>query len=417
MSSSGRFRSQFFSGISQRSLKWRDRLQQVVRQAKLAALWGLQISVYPVYAAFQSVRLLDRQLKKATHRAAPSLQSAKRALKRITRAQPTLPPPQADTPIRQILHTAKTLVPSALLRSLQHTVNPTLPDGGISQAIGSAGTALAIAQENTLASPVPAIIVNHGLEPLQEPLGAVQGIASLLATRALVLTTTGNHILDILTPDQQQHLHHRIIWELAEYGYYHRLATTIPSHTLPLPSDRPTLLPPVRAFRRLMAWMQTSDIALATNLFGEVALVRGQLWQRQAIASVEPLPEPSLMPTLPSALTRPIPDSLPQQWMHPDASEPRLIFQPVSPPAPASPPPPQTIAPASTPLQPIAAANLPQAQEERSIAVVPYIDTKATLVKYERHPLEQLLQWLDSGMVWIEEKVAQAYRWLQTVWK
>ncbi|HEY9664562.1 MAG TPA: hypothetical protein V6C65_39480, partial [Allocoleopsis sp.] len=42
-----------------------------------------------------------------------------------------------------------------------------------------------------------------------------------------------------------------------------------------------------------------------------------------------------------------------------------------------------------------------------------YIDAEVKLVRYEKHPLEQVLEWLDRGMVWIEEKVAQTWKWLR----
>ncbi|NJN86366.1 MAG: hypothetical protein HC881_08720 [Leptolyngbyaceae cyanobacterium SL_7_1] len=432
MASSGRFQSQLFSVLSQRSLKWRDRLQRLVRQAKLASLWGVQMAIYPIYVVFQTGRVLDRQLQKASRRIAPPLQAAKHTLQRLGHPQPTPPPPQPDTPIRQVLHAAKVVVPSALLRSL-HVATQRSPvstsDPIVGAIIPAAPTSLVAGESATLTIAPPTQLIHRpGLDTREDPLGDIQGIASLLSTRSLVLTTSHNHVLDILTADQQQHLRQQISWELAVY-YHHRrqiraIAPRIPQ-ILPLPADRPNLLPPVRAFRRLMAWMQTSDIALATNVFQEVALVYGRRQKPWTIAPMESAPVSSQ--SFGAPLTRSIPDHLPKPWMHPDASEPRMFFQPT--PLPGTPiaAPKSSPLPIEHPVAPSSASPLPvstsqpkvaevaqvvdASEERKAIALTPYIDTKATLVKYEKHPLEQLLLWLDSGMLWIEEKVAQVFRW------
>ncbi|BDI19065.1 hypothetical protein ANSO36C_48670 [Nostoc cf. commune SO-36] len=51
----------------------------------------------------------------------------------------------------------------------------------------------------------------------------VRGIATNLSNRSLVLVTTDNEILDILTPQQQVKLENRIINEVANYWQYWRL--------------------------------------------------------------------------------------------------------------------------------------------------------------------------------------------------
>jgi hypothetical protein len=442
MASSGRFQSQLFSALSQRSLKWRDRLQRLVRQAKLASLWGVQIVIYPIYVVFQTGRLLDRQLKTATRRVAPPLQAAKHTLQRLVRSQPTPPPPEADAPIRHVLQTAKLLIPTPLLRSLQESTRLSqLPtdDPLLGAIIPADRASLASTGSSTLTvAPAAQLIqqsVDLSVETWEAPLGEIQGIASLLSTRSIVLTTSHNHILDMLTAEQQHHLRHRMIWEVAALYYYQRqtglMTPSIPS-ILPLPVDRPALFPPVRTFRRLMAWMQTSDIALATNLFQEVALVYGRQQKFWTSAPLEPAP--IVVGSIGVPLTRSIPDRLPEPWMHPDASEPRMLVQPTplpsAPIAVANPPSPIPIphtatagAGAVSPIavsRPAAVKRPPVAkapQAETAIAVTPYIDTKATLVKYEKHPLEQLLLWLDSGMLWVEEKVAQVFRWFGKLFK
>ncbi|MBD6619236.1 hypothetical protein FNW02_26265 [Komarekiella sp. 'clone 1'] len=46
-----------------------------------------------------------------------------------------------------------------------------------------------------------------------------------------------------------------------------------------------------------------------------------------------------------------------------------------------------------------------------------WIETTATLMGYEKHPLEQLLEWLDSFMLWLEEIFVNIFHVLQKLWR
>ncbi|MEH2064966.1 MAG: hypothetical protein V7K50_22345 [Nostoc sp.] len=46
-----------------------------------------------------------------------------------------------------------------------------------------------------------------------------------------------------------------------------------------------------------------------------------------------------------------------------------------------------------------------------------WIETKATSTGYEKHPLEQLLEWLDYVMVWLEEKFVNIFQSLRQLWQ
>jgi hypothetical protein len=46
-----------------------------------------------------------------------------------------------------------------------------------------------------------------------------------------------------------------------------------------------------------------------------------------------------------------------------------------------------------------------------------WIETTATLMGYEKHPLEQLLEWLDSFMLWLEEMFVKIFQALQKLWR
>ncbi|RCJ17932.1 hypothetical protein A6S26_29910 [Nostoc sp. ATCC 43529] len=46
-----------------------------------------------------------------------------------------------------------------------------------------------------------------------------------------------------------------------------------------------------------------------------------------------------------------------------------------------------------------------------------WIETKATAMGYEKHPLEKVLQWLDRVILWLEEIFAKLFQSLQRVWQ
>ena len=45
-----------------------------------------------------------------------------------------------------------------------------------------------------------------------------------------------------------------------------------------------------------------------------------------------------------------------------------------------------------------------------------WIETKATSIGYEKHPLEQILAWLDAALLWLEEKFVRLFHLLQQFW-
>ncbi|MEW6498680.1 MAG: hypothetical protein AB1589_40205, partial [Cyanobacteriota bacterium] len=130
----------------------------------------------------------------------------------------------------------------------------------------------------------------------------IQGVASLLATRSLVLVTIENQILDILTPQQQQKLASKIRWEVADFLHQRRLdqSLQIKKATPRLSTlDRPGVFLPVRLFWQVMAWVQTSPVAIAANLFQEATLVGDELPVSYQILFPRPVLDP--LPQLPAS--------------------------------------------------------------------------------------------------------------------
>lgn len=460
MTPSGRYQSRFLSFLSEQSLKLRDKTSQTWRRMQIATAWGAQIVLYPIYLAFQTTRLVSRQLQQTVSRVLPQLQAAFPSLQQpesaIAISQPLL---TVDTPICKTLQAIEALLPS-------------LP-------------------------PLPSLSPSSSPSPLSPISLTVQSIASLLSTRDLVLVTPENQVLDILTSDQQLQLQRRMIWEMATYWRQHRSLNGSPCITnfLPLPSDRPNALLPIRVFYRLMTWMQTSPIALSTNLFQETQLAVLYAIATDADAALPAanhspqaqLPRSAALPWLSleaafsgvfvqavdpaddsskafrSSLRRRLQQSW-QQWMQTDRAEivPYSSPQSLSPSPSSSAPqtwltweslfgtPQPTSPPASdwelfdtaiahqpvkryassvklddraaavsiSPLTPDSqnhsglVSSEVDAPEETALAPT-WIEAEVKMVTYVKHPLEQVLEWLDRGMVWIEEKIANAVKWLR----
>ncbi|MBW4518318.1 MAG: hypothetical protein KME16_01110 [Scytolyngbya sp. HA4215-MV1] len=325
----GRYQSQVLSFFSRQSQKLLGRSQVALREwgdraiwnLRVAATWGSQILLYPIYATFQATRLVGRQLQQAVQQTLPRLQAwrsrvetqlprsnpipAQKLSDRVVLAidpaltQAELPGtvPTTDAPIRHILQTIMALpapeLPVTMLSALAQ-----LPAGGESTAplVWSPAGGLSV-QESA------GCLATHGnssgdlakLESATEvairPPLLIQGVATLVESRRLVLVTAHNQILDILTAEQQEKLRQRITWEVAGYWRAVRLFwdQQQPIAPLPLPKiNQPHLLPPVRLFRQLMAWVQTGPVAVSTNLFQEIALhLRSQQAQLLALAGIE----------------------------------------------------------------------------------------------------------------------------------
>jgi hypothetical protein len=106
----------------------------------------------------------------------------------------------------------------------------------------------------------------------------ILGIATALATRNLILVATDNQTLDILTVEQQKAIQQKILSEVKSYYQQRQLAAgEIALKTdLQLVANQDHLIAPVRQLLRVMAWVQTSPIAVKVNLFDEANILRQQ---------------------------------------------------------------------------------------------------------------------------------------------
>lgn len=287
------YQSKLFNLINRQSRKFGDRWAQKLRQTKVATVWGLQAVLYPVYLFWQTTRLGVKQVKQQVKRSRHQFQPAVDA--------------GSDFPVLQTLQTIAVFCeapnsalkpePKQLVDNLRANLTVDISPLEIPPS----------KLPRWLQRFIPGRLVTRAADQDQAPVSAapnrqrlaLQGIATLLTNRNLVLVAPDNQVLDILTPKQQQQLQQQLIWVMAEYAHKWRrvrllnqgqlqLGDRSQPRSLPPIQDQPILLPPIRLLQQLMAWVQTSPVAIAANVFQESTL------PASSIATSEP--SPSLVP-------------------------------------------------------------------------------------------------------------------------
>jgi hypothetical protein len=147
--------------------------------------------------------------------------------------------------LEAFLHSVYLLLQKTV-ESASKQLNPTQPQSRLELEAGIPTTDAPIARVLTTAA---------NLTPKKAT--SVQGIATEILNRHLVLVTTDNEILDILTPQQQGKLQDRIIQEVANYWRSWRLAEA---------KDETVLIPEIN---RLLAKLTGSSEDVPTTGFTE----------------------------------------------------------------------------------------------------------------------------------------------------
>jgi hypothetical protein len=275
MSPTQPYQSRLFQTVRSQFRRIKDSAQLRWRQLKVATTWGAQVALYPFYTLFQAARWGGQALKQATASGTQALLSfahgeapapTDRPIQNVLDAIEFLELPMADKAFSKALGLsirpiAKPKSILAVWRKKLSTlwqpwrkVQPptTISDLSISASVSLQSAGQSSEQRN---------IVSQSI--------AIRGIASLLVHQRLVLVTSDNQILDVLTSDRQRQLHQRIIWEIAQFQYVRRQlgrVRAIPAwktwQALPI-KVRPQWSFPVRATYHLMAWVQHQPLTRA----------------------------------------------------------------------------------------------------------------------------------------------------------
>jgi hypothetical protein len=333
----------------------------------------------------------------------------------------------------------------------------------------------------------------------------VQGIASLISNRLLVLVSPQNEILDILTSYQQQVLQARIISEVTCW----RLQRLLPSKREKLPPRQNRLLAPTNS---IVSWVQRdkeqgklsvfSSSAIASgatlrviasidrnlakfetdlapiasitkvfqiqgliraaidyffkrdcaegsargdripqlpefttnnledpwlemsDLFGTEDLVKQSLVLENSATSTSYLPPNKNVTQFDRELNKYSLNSLLKRWRQPTQTNsasitvktPQITKITKAQPSSLSPNPQisQKLKAVATNSYSFNLGNSVAAKSsERLEPKTDWIETNATTMGYVKHPLEQLLEWLDLAMLWLENKLVKFWHWLR----
>jgi hypothetical protein len=208
---SGRYQSRLFKFFHRQSRRWGEQFDRTKRHLEVAASWSLEALLYPVYLLIQKATASYSGKQLHTDEQQPRLH-----LQGNEADSQSETPPSADTPIQRVLAAVDTLQAREIERRFPLAK-------WADWLVGR------IPNKTPPITPFPhRPIAETAIPPSRDPLVSsppvVQGIASLLVNRNLVLVTAENEILDILTPQQQEKLQNRIIDEVAKYWRSWRLA-------------------------------------------------------------------------------------------------------------------------------------------------------------------------------------------------
>jgi hypothetical protein len=287
MSPAHRYQSRLFQTVRSQVHRLKDNVQLRWRQLKVAATWGAQIGLYPFYALFQAGRWSGQVLQQAAAQ-------GKQAMFALVHGDEGL---AADQPIQAVLNAIELfslpiMGEDSSLNPMKIVLHPISRPQSIVTRLRKKIETLWQPWSKQRQTAFPVLNASASLE-CQQGLArqvAIQGIASSLAHRRMVLVTSDNHLLDVLTADQQHQLHQRIIWEITQVLYLRRQrsgARAIPAwktwQALPI-KVRPQFSFPVRLIYRLMGWVQQQPVAQALALPSGASL---SLPPQSALASLQ----------------------------------------------------------------------------------------------------------------------------------
>jgi len=239
--SSGRYQSKLFNFVHQQSQRLTEQWEHTFRHLQVATKWSVGALLYPVYLLFQSSESVVKTLH--TKESQPRLK-----LQPNDTDFPAETPLTVDTPIQRVLGVVQNLYSKETTTTSLTTSEPL-------NSLAFLGTLWwkAIHRNPTTdtTSPQSLAISDSPAGSLKQHLAVVQGIATHLANRNLVLVTADNQILDILTPQQQAKLEDKIISEVANYWHSWRLAGV---------EKETELLPEINRLLAKLTGKNTSDI-------------------------------------------------------------------------------------------------------------------------------------------------------------
>ncbi len=204
---SGNYQSRVFTFINKRTSRFKDTCAQGFRHIKVAVVWSGQALLYPFHLLAQTTKLFQPQIT-------PPAES------------PVLAP-VSDINIEQAL---ELVVDAGYPIVIAERGSVTVADswgGSRQQSVTTSSRAIVVSEDSSNLGYYDSDtddweIASYSPRRSQQVVTKkpiIQGLSSLLIDRQLVLVTTENEILDILTSSQQQEIRRRIGSDLAIEWY------------------------------------------------------------------------------------------------------------------------------------------------------------------------------------------------------
>ncbi|MEH2139451.1 hypothetical protein [Nostoc sp.] len=219
--SSGRYQSRLFNFVHQQSRRVTQQWEHTFRHLQVATKWGVEALLYPVYLLFQSSESSGKTLQTKEPQTRLKLQP------NDTDFQSEIP--NADNPIQQVLEAVNYLLSDETTSTPTKTSEPfnalaLLAVFRLKFVYKNSTNNVSLTKSSTITENQAVTLHPSQLENAsKQNFPVVRGIATNLMNRSLVLVTTDNEVLDILTLQQQAKLEERIINEVANYWQYWRL--------------------------------------------------------------------------------------------------------------------------------------------------------------------------------------------------
>ena len=200
---SGNYQSRVFTFISKRTNRFKDTCAQGFRHIKVAVVWSGQALLYPFHLLAQTTKIFQPQITPP--------------------AEKPILPPVSDINIEQALELVVDAGYPIVIAERGYLTTADSWEGSRQQPVATSSRSIVVSEDSSnLGSYDPDTddweVASYSPRRSQQVVvkkPVIQGLSSLLVDRQLVLITTENEILDILTNSQQQEIRRRIGSDLA----------------------------------------------------------------------------------------------------------------------------------------------------------------------------------------------------------
>ena len=252
------YKSRVLNFINRQYLRLGDRAQTGLRKLQTATVWGIQIIAYPIYLLVQTSTQLGKELKSKTVKLLSPADEEKTS---SVGSQPTTVVLSSIRPWLKNTHYQLFPLPQSprsFWERLQFWRKPS-PDEETQPKFKSPSPP----QKTGFLSKIPVFSATSGIEENY----LIQGVATYLETGELVLVTTENQVIDLLSEAQQAQLKERMkvvleCYENIQQPWWWRISA----------QGKQAVLNPLYWLAKLMIWVQKSSLAKRLNWFQESQL-------------------------------------------------------------------------------------------------------------------------------------------------